>query len=425
MELRKLVSLLLLAALAIGSALSLTSCKKDEEEVTFIPTEYEGTTLYVYNWGEYISDGSEGSLDVVDRFEKTYGIEVKYDYYSTNEELYAQLNSDAKYDVIIPSDYMIAKLLEEDKLMKLDRSKLTNYGNVDPAYLGQYFDPTSEYAVPYAVGMIGVVYNTKLVDAEDVAGESWDLLWNPEYGDGQIINFNNPRDAFGVAMIEQGLSVNTTDPDEWERAYERLREQDCIYLMDEVFNKMENGSASVAAYYAGDCISMMGINPDLAFYYPTEGTNIFIDAMCIPKTAQNPGAAHLFIDFMLSEEIATANANYICYASPNTAVLTSPDYDFGEGKEGYSILYELPESYRTDSSKMQYYHNLDADTLALMNELWTRLGVEDTEEGGLELGTYVFLAIVVALIGWIGFYYGKKLYLSLKTRKHSIKAERQ
>ena len=407
---KKLTSLLLVLSLCMGLSLLLVSCGGGDEEdpVEFIETEYAGSTLYVYNWGEYISDGSEGTLDVIKRFEETYGITVKYDFYSTNEELYAQLNAGSSYDVIIPSDYMIARLAQEGLLQELDKSKLSNYDLIDPAYRGQYFDPEDKYTVPYTVGMIGIVYNTTMVDEADVG--SWDLLWNKKYGDGQIINFNNPRDAFGVAMLEMGLDINTTDPADWQAALARLKEQDCIYLMDEIFNKMENGTSAVAAYYAGDCLSMMDVNSDLAFYYPEEGTNIFIDAMCIPSNARNEGAAHLFIDFMTSVEIATANANYICYASPNMAVRANPDYDFNPetNPDGYGILYELPESYAKDASKMQYYQNLDDDTLGLMNDLWIQLGVTE-EEGGINFGTILFLLLIVGGVGYIGYDYIKKI----------------
>ena len=407
---KKLTSLLLVLSLCMGLAFLLASCGggDGEDPVEFIETEYAGSTLYVYNWGEYISDGSEGTLDVIKRFEETYGITVKYDFYSTNEELYAQLNAGSSYDVIIPSDYMIARLAQEGLLQELDKSKLSNYDLIDPAYRGQYFDPEDKYTVPYTVGMIGIVYNTTMVDEADVG--SWDLLWNKKYGDGQIINFNNPRDAFGVAMLEMGLDINTTDPADWQAALNRLKEQDCIYLMDEIFNKMENGTSAVAAYYAGDCLSMMDVNSDLAFYYPEEGTNIFIDAMCIPSNARNEGAAHLFIDFMTSVEIATANANYICYASPNMAVRANPDYDFNPetNPDGYGILYELPESYAKDASKMQYYQNLDDDTLGLMNDLWIQLGVTE-EEGGINFGTILFLLLIVGGVGYIGYDYIKKI----------------
>ena len=415
-------SLALLFALLLF-VLCLSACGgSGDRSPDFIETPYAGSTLYVYNWGEYISDGSDGSLDVIREFEKRYGISVRYDYFSTNEELYAQLSSGASYDVIFPSDYMTQRLISEGMLRKISFASIPNYKDILPEYRGQYFDPTDEYSVPYTVGMLGIVYNTKLVDPADVADKTWDILWSDKYETSQKINLNNPRDAFGVAMIKEGLSVNTTLRADWERAYAALNAQDCIYLMDEIYNKMENGTASIAAYYAGDCLVMMQENEDLDFYYPREGTNIFIDSMCIPKSSKNPGAAELFINFMLDPDIATANANYICYASPSAAVREHPDYDYSleNDERYYHYLYTLPDTYAEDPDRMQYYHLLDDDTQKLLNNLWARLGV-DPGEGGNYVGTYVFLGIVVALI--VGFaaysiYDAVRKYKRAKLRKY-------
>ena len=358
-------------------AFTLASCGGDGLngfEFESVDTPYKGTTLHVYNWGENISDGSDGSLNVIKAFEKVYGIKVKYDYYSTNEELYAQLKANAKYDVVIPSDYMIARMIEEDLIQPFDPNELSNYHYIDQQYRGLYYDPTDSYSVPYTVGMVGIVYDSTKIDPAQY-DNSWSLLWSQEYREGDLININNPRDAFGITMCYLGMDVNTTAPADWETAYNKLREQKCIYLMDEIYNKMENGTSVAAAYYAGDCLQMMQENEDLAFFYPKEGTNAFVDAMCIPKSAQNVGAAKLFINFMLDPVVATQNANYICYASPNTAVRTNPDYDYREGTDEYAILYETPASYQEDPSVMQYYHNLDAATQRILSDYWIRLGL--------------------------------------------------
>ena len=380
MNRKNVFSRLLAACLALGMlaalVFSFASCGgNDGWDFEPIDTEYKGTTLYVYNWGEYISDGTDGSLKVIKAFEKVYGIKVKYSYYSTNEELYAQLLTGSAYDVVIPSDYMIERLIKEDLIRKIDTSDLKNYKNVAPEYKGLYFDPNDEYSVPYSVGMVGIVYDTTKVSEAEVAEQSWSLLWSENRAKGDLINMNNPRDAFGVAMCYLGLDVNTTDPADWEAAYNKLKEQNCIYLMDEIYNKMENGTSAAAAYYAGDCLQMMQENEDLAFYYPKEGTNIFVDSMCIPKTAKNVGAAKLFIDFMLDPVVATQNANYICYASPNLAVRTNPDYDYREGTDEYAILYELPEAYKSNPALMQYYHNLDPATQQMLSDYWSRLKI--------------------------------------------------
>ncbi len=369
---KKLVSLLLASVLLASGALLFASCG-DDIDVEFVETPYAGTTLYVYNWGEYISDGREGSLDVIRYFEKKYDIEVKYSTYQTNEEMYAQLSTGARYDVVIPSDYMIERLVREGLVQKLDFDNIPNYEYIADRYKDLYFDPDNEYSVPYTAGMVGIIYNTTKVDEADIADQSWSLLWNTDYDRNQLINMNNSRDAFGTAMYYLGLDVNSTNRADWDAAFNKLKEQNCIYLMDEIYNKMENNTASAAAYYAGDALSMVQENPDLAFYYPVEGTNSFVDSMCVPTTARNKGAAELFINFMLDPYIGAMNANYICYASPNTEVWNHPDYDYREGTAEYDILYSLPESYTADPDRMQYFHILDDATQAYMDELWLQL----------------------------------------------------
>lgn len=331
--------------------------------------------LNVYNWGEYIADGSDGTPDVLKLFEERYNIRVNYTNYDTNEIMYSKLKSGgASYDIIIPSDYMIAKLIEEDMLEKIDTSRLANYGNIDDRYKGLYYDPENEYSVPYNVGMVGIVYDTTKVSEEDAAKQSWGLLWDAKYKNAGILTMDNPRDAFATAQLYAGMDVNSTNRADWDKAKELLLQQkrdvDPQYVMDEVFPKMEGGNAAAATYYAGDCITMMGENPDLAFYYPIEGTNIFADAMCIPKGAKNYDAALQFIDFMLEPDIAAYNANVTGYASPNTKVLTNPNYDYAEGTDAYEILYNLPEAYTQNPEKMQWYHNLPTDLINYYSDLY-------------------------------------------------------
>lgn len=346
----------------------------------------EGTILNVYNWGEYISDGSEGTLDVNKEFEKRYGITVNYSNYESNENMYNKLQSGgANYDVIIPSDYMIAKLIEEDMLAELDFSNIPNYKYVLEKYRGLYYDPDDKYTVPYTVGMVGLIYNTKIVKE---APDSWGALWDERYA-GEILMFNNPRDAFGVAQCYLGQSINTESVEDWDKAIKALKEQNHLvssYVMDEVFNKMENGEAALAPYYAGDFLTMYDVNPDLAFVYPKEGVNFFVDAMCIPKNAENKEAAELYINFMLEEEIAVANANYICYASPHSNVLESDDYDL----KGEPVLY--PDEENTPRTEM--FENLDYETQNYMNMLWNELKIE----GNSNLDAYIGLSVTAVLI---------------------------
>ena len=346
----------------------------------------EGTILNVYNWGEYISDGSEGTLDVNKEFEKRYGITVNYSNYESNENMYNKLQSGgANYDVIIPSDYMIAKLIEEDMLAELDFSNIPNYKYVLEKYRGLYYDPDDKYTVPYTVGMVGLIYNTKIVKE---APDSWGILWDEKYA-GEILMFNNPRDAFGGAQCYLGQSINTGNLQDWDKAIEALKAQNHLvssYVMDEVFNKMENGEAALAPYYAGDFLTMYDVNPDLAFVYPKEGVNFFVDAMCVPKNAENKEAAELYINFMLEEEIAVANANYICYASPHSNVLESDDYDL----KGEPVLY--PDEENTPRTEM--FENLDYETQNYMNMLWNELKIE----GNSNLDAYIGLSVTAVLI---------------------------
>jgi len=375
---------LLLAILVLTLPLTLAAGAEGETAKDY--SHLKGTTLNVYNWGEYISDGSEGSLDVNAEFEKRYGITVNYTNFESNENMYTKLkNGGANYDVIIPSDYMIARLAQQDMLEELDFSNIPNYQYILDKYKGLYYDADQKFSVPYTVGMVGLIYNTKMVEGTP---DSWNLMWDERYK-GDILMFNNPRDAFGIAQCLLGQSVNTTDKAEWDAAAAKLAEQKPLvssYVMDEVFNKMEGGEAAVAAYYAGDFLTMYDVNPDLAFVYPKEGVNFFVDAMCVPKGAQNKEAAELYINFMLEEDIAVANANYICYASPNKLVLESDDYDLKDDPILYPDESAMP--------KTQIFELLDEDTQLYMNEKWNEVKIES----GNNTGVYIALAVVAALV---------------------------
>ena len=364
-------------------------------------------TLYVYNWGEYISDGSEGSYDTNAEFEKwyekTYGEKVKVNYstYASNEDMYAKLSAGAAaYDVVIPSDYMIARMITEGMLRKINKENVPNleyvnlemlFGDDDP-----YYDPTNEYSVPYTYGTVGIIYNTTRVSKEDIG--SWDLMWNEKYK-GDILQFNNSRDAFMTAQLLLGYSVNSENDEEWVAALNKLLEQKEIvqgYVMDEIFNKMENGSAAISAYYAGDFFTMYGDNEDLAFFYPKEGTNIYVDAMCIPTCSQNPELAERYINFMLSEDAAIANAEYICYASPNRLVYENEEYIAAMEElheDAMSILYNDIFNIKTE-----YYYNLSPEQLERVNELWEELKIESPISTSIIVLAAVIVAALVAFL---------------------------
>ena len=299
-----------------------------EEGIELIDSSYDytrfqgqGVTINVYNWGEYISDGGDGSLDVIAEFEALTGIRVNYTMFATNEEMYTKLKSGgANYDVIIPSDYMIKRMADEGMLAELNYDNIPNAQYIGEQYSGREYDPQNQYSVPYMWGLVGIVYNTTMVEGEVT---SWSILWDETYA-GNILMFNNSRDAFAIAAFRLGLEINPTTEEEIAQMAELLKQQKTVvqmYVMDEIFDKMEGGEAAVAPYYAGDAITMMEENPDLAFVIPEEGTNYFVDAMCIPATSQNQEAAEMFINFMCETEIAAANAEYTGYSTPHMLAL--------------------------------------------------------------------------------------------------------
>ncbi len=343
----------------------------------------DSLTLNVYNWGEYISDGSEGSYDTIrefeDWYEETYGqrVNVNYSTFASNEDMYSKISSGAvSYDVVIPSDYMIARMREENLLLPINYDNIPNYENIDDSFKGLYFDPEAKYTVPYTYGMVGVIYDGNTVKEEDAKG--WDLMWNEDYK-GRILQFNNSRDAFGSAMYKLGIDVNTTDKSEWDKAYDELLSQRPLvysYVMDEIYNMMESGEASIGAYYAGDYFTMVDAQAedvDLKFYYP-EKTNFFLDAMCIPTCAQNKDLAEIFINFMLSRDAAVANAEYTYYSSPNSIVYNDSEYIENMGEDAMKILY--PDDIDFKANYNEYaYRNLDLEMLEYLNTLWENVKI--------------------------------------------------
>ena len=296
----------------------------------FFAKPQEQITLNVYNWGQYIADGSDDSMEVIAEFEKRYPhIKVNYSTYDSNEIMYSKLsNGGITVDVIIPSDYMIARLISEDMLLPLDFDNIPNYQYIDETFKNTSYDPENRYSVPYTWGTVGILYNTKYVDEADVTG--WEVLWNEDYA-GKILMFGNSRDAFGVAQYLLGYDVNTTDEAQLQACADKLLEQKPVlqqYVMDEIFATMQNEEAWIAPYYAGDCLTMMEENENLAFYLPEDqGFNLFIDAMCIPTCAREKEAAELFINFLCEPEIAGANMDWICYSTPLTAAKEYMDSD--------------------------------------------------------------------------------------------------
>ena len=238
----------------------------------------QGTTVNVYNWGEYISDGAEGSMNVVKEFERLTGAKVNYTNYESNENMYSKLSGGGvSYDVIVPSDYMISRLLEEDMLVEINWDNIPNIRYIDDDYKNLYFDPEQKYTICYNVGTTVLIYNTALVDEEPT---SWNAIWDEQYKD-KVLMFNNSRDAFAIAQALLGQDFNSSDETDWNEAAALLAQQkdavSPVYVMDEIFNLMESGEYAFATYYAGDFVLMNDNNEDLAYCFPQEGVNIFYD----------------------------------------------------------------------------------------------------------------------------------------------------
>ncbi|MBQ9808049.1 MAG: spermidine/putrescine ABC transporter substrate-binding protein [Ruminococcus sp.] len=353
----------------------------------------DGISINVYNWGEYISTGAdEGTLDVNAEFEKLTGIKVNYTNYATNEELYAKLKGGGtSYDVIIPSDYMISKMIKEDLIQPLDMDNIPNYKYIMDNYRGLAYDPDNRYSVPYTWGTVGIIYNAEQIDTpkEEI---DWDILWDEKYKD-QILMFDNPRDAFAIAELLLGYSLNTEDPDELKAAAEKLKEQKQYvqaYVMDEVFDKMAAGEALLAPYYAGDALTILEDNEDLDFVIPKSGTNLFVDAMCIPSSAKQKEAAEMYINFMCEPDIAYANIDYICYSTPHSAAYEMLDEEVREDPVSY------PDS-EFIANKTTVFVNLSDEANDQMKDLWTEMKSETANKWFVP----IFLVVCVGIIAFV------------------------
>ena len=302
------------------------------------PTPSDTVTLNVYNWGQYMARGEDGSMDIIAAFEEKYpNIKVNYTTYDSNEIMYSKLaGGGVAIDVIFPSDYMIARMIHENMLLELDYDNIPNFQYVDESFRNPAYDPENKYSVPYTWGTVGIIYNTKYVDEADVTG--WELMWNEKYA-GKILMFDNSRDAFGIAQFLLGEDINTTDKTVLDATAEKLKEQKPVlqqYVMDQIYSTMENEEAWIAAYYAGDCMTMMENNPDLAFYLPEDqGFNLFFDAACIPSCCQEKEAAELFINFLCEPEISAANMDWVCYSTPISEAKQYMDPEMVENPVAY------------------------------------------------------------------------------------------
>lgn len=349
-------------------------------------------SINVYNWGQYISDGSDGYIDVNAAFTEATGIEVNYMTYDSNETLYSKLKTGGSaYDVIIPSDYMVARLIKEGLLEELNFDNIPNYKYIDEAYKNTDYDPNNKYSVPYTWGSVGVIYNTKYVSEDDIG--SWDLLWNEKYK-GKILMFDNPRDAFGIAELYLGYSLNTESAAHLKEAADLLLKQRPLvqsYVMDQIFSKMEREEAWIAPYYAGDFLTMQQENENLSFYYPEEGFNLFIDAMCIPVGSEKKDLAEAYINFLCSPEISGQNLDYLGYSTPISAAKEYMDPELVASEVAYPPAEVL--------ARGQSFLNLSNETTQLMDSLWLNVKTSGSNSALIygAVGVVVIAAILVVV----------------------------
>ena len=350
-----------------------------------------GVTINVYNWGEYIANGTDESMDVNAEFTRRTGIQVNYTTFDSNESLSSKLaGGGADYDIIIPSDYMISKLIDQGMLAELDFSNIPNFQYIDEEFRNPDYDPENKFSVPYTWGVVGLFYNTDYIEEEIT---SWSALWDDRYA-GKMLMFDNPRDSFAIAQFRLGQSLNTTDPEDWKAAAELLKQQKPLvqaYVMDQIFDKMESGEAWLGPYYSGDAAILVENNDNIKFVVPEEGTNYFVDGICIPATSNRKEEAEEYIDFLCDPEIAGANMDYIGYSTPETAAKEYMDEEMVNSPIHYPDVETL--------ARTQVFINLPDDTSKLVDKLWAEVKMGGPGESAVLVAIILgFLAVYVAIV---------------------------
>lgn len=390
---KRFAVLLLTLALALCSAVPAFAAQTIEfnEEIS-VSADYDWTrfkgkniTLNVYNWGEFISNGSDESVDVVAAFEKLTGIKVNYTTFDSNESMYAKLKSGAaSYDVIVPSDYMVAKMIAEGMLKPLNYENIPNFQNIDEEYRNPDYDPENSYVVPYMFCTTGIIYNKTMVQT---APSGWADLWNEEYAD-SILMFNNSRDAYSIGALKLGYGINPQTIEDVYTVVEELKLQKPLvqaYVMDEIFDKMIGSEAAVGVYYSGDAITMIHDNPDLVWVFPEEGSVMSMDNMVIPATCTQQEAAEMFINYMCEPDVGLANTEYIGYTTPMHAV-----WEMLDDELKYSEI-----AYPSDEikAKQHVFTALSDEVNSELDVKWSEM--KSYEEGG---SAYLFLLLLAAMV---------------------------
>ncbi len=317
-------------------------------------------TLKVFSWGAYIDE------TVITEFENEYKCVVIYDMFESNEAMYTKLLSGERYDILVPSDYMVQRLIEEDFLKALDFSKLPNASGIIPSLMGREFDPTNAYSVPYFWGNVGLIYNTTIVDESDLS-QGWEILRNTKYK-GQIYVYDSERDAFMVALKALGYSANTTNQTQLNTAYDWLesldKSMDPVYSTDDLIDNMIQGNKAIAMVYSGDAAYITTENPDMAYYVPEQGTNFWVDNMVITKDAKELDLAYHWINTMLSPEVATLNSVYVGYSSPIQSVFDELKTTEFEGLDAYTPRLDFPKD-----EVFRY----DENVKRIISDLWVKV----------------------------------------------------
>lgn len=360
----------------------------------------EENCINVYSWGEFIANGSDENINVNKEFTRRTGIKVNYKTFQNNEELFAKLmGGGVDYDVIIPSDYMISRLIENDMLEPLNYDNIPNYNLIDNKFKNLNFDPQNKYSVPYMWGLMGIFYNKKEIDIpEDEL--TWDILWNEKYRN-KILMFDNARDSFAISLMRLGYSLNTKNPEEWREAANELIKQKPLvqaYVMDQIFDKMGNGEAVLAPYYSGDAATLIRNNPDIGFVIPKSGTNKFVDSMCIPKNSKHKVLAEKYINFMCETDISLANLKQTGYSTPQEEAYEMLDIKTKQNK----IFYPDDEV----MERSDIFVNLPENINKLMDELWI-----EVKSGGSYSPKWM---LVVILLMFILMYFGVFIYKKFK-----------
>ena len=399
---KRILSVMLSALLLLGLSLPALAAEADSgekiqltEDIS-VSADYDwdrlsgkNITLNVYNWGQYISGGDSDSTDVLGPFQELTGIRVNYTTFDTNESLYAKLKSGgASYDVIFPSEYMLGKMDREGMLAELNMDNIPNFSLIGEDYRGWDCDPENKYSVPYTWGTIVLIYNTTMVQEPPT---KWADMWDVRYAN-NILMFNNSRDAYAIAAKALGMSLNPSSIEEVTQGMNKLKDQKELvqaYVMDEIFDKMEGGEAAMAPYYAGDAITMMSEQPDLACVHPEEGFNYFMDSMCIPAGARNKEAAEIFINYMCEPDVALLNINYIGYSTPIPAVWEMLDDELKYSPIAY------PDKETMDRAEV--FTVLPEEINAAMDSQWSEMKSYDAEGSGWMVIVALLLALALSV----------------------------